>query len=276
MKMKMEESILKDFIIVRRDLFREFESGTVSYSEFITYVWLCRIADSFGYAHIKSHKLLAESLPLDIKPNTVGVILRSLRSHKWIDYEDRRGSRKGFKITIGFWPVGKGYFRNLDSIHDVANDITDINSDPHTSHLDSNVSLNNHMLPILQNSKETAHFSDKAKNQITSHNIKKEINKKIKQIDTSTSVDEDCIKVSEFRADTVSKMKLVEVARLSEERCMNYLIGKYNKHGENLLRILDKCIDNFNESNLENIESRPAYMNSLIEFELSQIELSGQ
>ncbi len=115
MKLNMEESILKDFIIIRREQIRSFESGDITHSELLTYIWLCYIADSYGYAHVRSYSWFAERLPIKIKGNTVGVIMRSLRDHKWIAYSDRQGSRTGFKVTIGYWPLGKGKFRQLRS-----------------------------------------------------------------------------------------------------------------------------------------------------------------
>lgn len=274
MKMIMEESILKDFIIVRRDQFRSLESGLINYSEFITFVWLCYISDKYGYAHVLSYKWLAERLPISVKPNTVGVIMRSLRNHRLIDYSDRKGSRRGFKVTLGYWPLGKGMFRNLNSKVDEFNIIITPTESVLSSQVNKEVLIQNHRLPVLLNSIKTGVSMKSSHSLITGHNNDKKKEIKKENIDISTAINEgDCISVSGFNPQLGEHARLHFIAEMCNETCMNYLLGKYKQHGLELIKVLGKCELLYREANLKEIDNKPAFMNSLIEKELNFIDL---
>ena len=272
----MEEPILKDFIIIQRDIFRMYESGKISYTELVVFEWLNYIADKYGYAHIRSYSWLSERLPLGIKGNTVGVVMRSLRNHKFIEYSDRQGSRRGFKVKIGYWPTGNGMFRRLGDTEDEQSINLPTSGDTLQSQVGEEVRLKNHKLPILNNSAKTEGFTDNVAQLITSHKNDIEKKKENKSIDMSiTNKEGDCIYVSGFNSTSGEQETLRRVAELCEEPCMNYLLGKYKRHGQQLIRVLSRCEMLYKEADLQKLDNKPAFMNSLVEQELKSIDLGN-
>jgi hypothetical protein len=259
----MEESILKDFIIIRRDQFRSFESGEISYGELITYIWLCRTADMYGYAHVRSYGWLAELLPIKFKANTVGVMMRSLRSHKFIDYSDRQGSRSGFKVTIGFWPVGKGKFRQLDNY--VSKEIDDSYKkvDLNQSHLTEDVVSENHKLPRLLNGLKSVEKMASIHDVITSRNndIKK---KKENDNDShkSFSFKKRDYSVGGFVPSSPEEARCLKISQVLKEKNVSFCIGIYRKHG---MAPLELAVEEFKKADLQTIDNPRAFFNSLVQ-----------
>ena len=272
--MNMKESILKDFIIIRRDTFRMYENGTISHTELLVFVWLNYIADKYGYAHVRSYSWFAERLPLDIKGNTVGVVMRSLRSHRFIDYSDRQGSRRGFKVKIGYWPTGNGMFRQLEDAGDEELVNSLIVDDVSESQVREDVFPKNHKLMQLKHSEKTTKSMSSVSDIITSHknDTKKEIKKE--NVDISTTVNNgECINVSGFNPQLGEHAQLQHFAQLCGDECMNYWLGKYNKHGKNALDAMFRAEVKYKEAPEEKVKHGPSFFVSLIEEELISIDL---
>lgn len=262
----MEESILKDFIITRRDQFRSFESGEISFSELITYIWLCYIADSYGYAHVRSYGWFAERLPIDVKGNTVGVIMRSLRNHKLIDYSDRQGSRSGFKVTIGYWPIGKGKFRQLGKNEDCESADSAITKTVNESHLIEEVASENHKLPTLLNSAKTVEKMASIRNLLTSHNIDME-KKKEKENESSKSLSfkKKDFRVSVFRPDSYEEQQCLDLAIAIGDEEVGFMLGIYRKYG---FTPLIRAKGEFDKVHGIKKDNPPAFFNSLVQQQL--------
>lgn len=96
------------FIPIFRYVVEHLEQRKITYREYELYIWLRMHANMYGITSVDIPSILC-NLTHFKSTDYVTKIIRSLRSKKYIYYQDRKGHRGSFQIKFDYW-IGKGGF----------------------------------------------------------------------------------------------------------------------------------------------------------------------
>lgn len=269
----MKSEKLSDFVTAPRRIYRSYEGGEITATEYYLYMTLRNIADIKGVAHVKSYGWLAGRMPGNkkLKPNTVGKALKSLLDKREISFNPSQGIRSGYKVYLMDWPLETGVVRTSENFFDkkpvtsddiVRNEAND-ESDP--------MSLpKNHMSDYEKRSPRNGFSPSSVSDEITSrYNDNNNIKKNENTIACNKGME--CIPTASFRADTLNEGRLVDFARLCGDRCINFYLGKFKEYGERAIEAMERAEVIYLEvTSKSQIINKPAYFNSLVCDELSK------
>lgn len=106
------ESKTKSYSTLPRYITEDYLDKKLQRNEWILLVWLRSIADPYGVVNANTAALRDDMFPL-VEVNTVVQLLRSLRSKKYIYYENHQGHRGSFRIKVDEWLLKDKGFRSI-------------------------------------------------------------------------------------------------------------------------------------------------------------------
>lgn len=112
---------LKNYVVVPRSIAADYRNGVINRAELHTYLWMRICGNPYGIAHMSLETVAEDVFGSSKKKNYVNKIMLSLKSKRYIFYEQRSGRRGSFEVHFGDWIVpgkneaGNPIIKNLDS-----------------------------------------------------------------------------------------------------------------------------------------------------------------
>jgi hypothetical protein len=116
----MSDSGLKNYVVVPRSVAADYRNGRINRAELQTYLWMRINGNPYGIAHMSLETVAEDVFGSSKKKNYVNKIMLSLKSKRYIFYEQRSGRRGSFEVHFGEWIIpskdeaGKPIIKNLD------------------------------------------------------------------------------------------------------------------------------------------------------------------
>lgn len=251
----MTEQKLKDFVPIQRDYFRANLDGTISDTEFTTLLWLHYLATANGVVHASSNSWLANNIPVDIKPNTMGKLLKSLRNHEYIQFENRQGSRSGFKVFLMNWKDKNGNIRTSDNFKITSQTTQRVQrQSEHTEE----VVEQNHMSDHLINKQKTDDFTEPNSESITSsynENQNETENYKTNVRTVKQTKTDDFAHQVKSEADD----RLYRIAESVGDKEMGFVFSIFGDYGDHGISVMEDVARDLIDK--PSIGNKPAYFN---------------
>jgi hypothetical protein len=103
---------LRPYTATPRFIAEDVRSGKMTSSEWRVYQWLRINANPYGISTTSISSIRDDIYP-DVSINYINQLLLSLRSKKYLYYEDRQGHRGSFDVHFGDWRLPNGQIRQL-------------------------------------------------------------------------------------------------------------------------------------------------------------------
>lgn len=235
-------------------------------NEWILLVWLRSIADPYGIVNANTTALRDDMFP-SVEVNTVVKLLRSLRSKKYIYYENHQGHRGSFRIKVDEWLLKDKGFRSIahlftqkqgedePQMSEPAN--TEQSSEP--SHT---LEVPTHTLDETKSRLVEGFSMNPWRRELTSPYNEHDTEQKKENDDTLGNY-EGRTPVSAFEPRTYEEQRCAEIAKEVGEHSINPLLGVLRKDG---LRIIERAWGLYREDkeNGKHIDKPAAYFYGII------------
>lgn len=225
---------LENFVIFPRKIKQDLQCGYITPNEFYVYCYIRISGNPYGIASIGLDDIAnCISRGKKISINYCNKILLSLKSKRYIYYQDRTGRRGSFEIHLGNWMLPNKKIKTLDNLFESkkVRGNTKNESEPHTEGYQNSpcVSQSFHVenLPIesdfsfrkiRSDVRGSYNDTDKENNKII-YRSKKSLNK------------ENTITVEGFEPKDVNEYRCFEIAKEIGEKEMNYILSIYRLYG---------------------------------------------
>lgn len=136
----MEKHGLTDYVVVPREIATAYRQRLINRPERDVYLWMRVNANPYGIAIMTLEGIAEDVLGSSKKKNYANRILLSLKSKRWVYYEQRSGQRGSFEVHFGDWilptrdEAGKNRIKTLDPLFENAAKRKEklVLSDPHS------------------------------------------------------------------------------------------------------------------------------------------------
>lgn len=118
----MSDVGLKNYVVVPRVVAADYRNGRINRAELQTYLWMRINGNPYGIAYMSLETVAEDVFGSSKKKNYVNKIMLSLKSKRYIFYEQRSGRRGSFEVHFGEWIVpgkneaGKPIIKSLDHL----------------------------------------------------------------------------------------------------------------------------------------------------------------
>lgn len=122
----MSETGLRNYVVVPRQVAADYRNGLINRAELNAYLWMRINANPYGIAYMSLETVAEDVLGSSKKKNYANKTLLSLKSKKYIFYEQRSGRRGTFEVHFGDWilpsknEAGKPIIKNLEAYFNAA------------------------------------------------------------------------------------------------------------------------------------------------------------
>lgn len=139
---------LKPFIPIPRSVAREFKDGVINRNELMLYLWMRINADPYGN-YTASIPALRDDILQKTSDNYVNKLLLSLRSKKYIHFQNHRGRRGSFEVKFGDFITPNGTITTI-----VGDPNTKQIANPNTAKPSNNSNVGQNLDPLSQKFQE--------------------------------------------------------------------------------------------------------------------------
>ncbi len=114
--MAMDKKGLKDFYITPRRIGRDLRSGKLTPDEWKVFMYIRQYGNPYGSADISLEDIRNDLYKGTKRPsiNYLNGVVLSLKSKRYIYYEERRGRRGSFEVHLDYWVRPDGTIKTLD------------------------------------------------------------------------------------------------------------------------------------------------------------------
>lgn len=251
---------LQPYTTTPRYIAEDVRSGKMTPSEWRIYQWLRINASPYGISTTSISSLQNDIYP-GVSDNHINRILISLRSKKYLYFDNRRGRRGSFDVHFGDWPLPNQKIRTLDKYFskkgvrtpeevdmedglEVGYEVNEASQmlEQERKRLTEHVSMSREREEIRTSYNETDHEND--------HNDTLEKSMKYKT-------------AKEFQPKNHEEERCKEIAEKVGEKYMNSILRTYKRHG---LPILLSAFEVFMEDRGKGkmIDNPPAYFQGIV------------
>ena len=258
MNMKKE---IKPYVTIPRYIASDFRGGKLTPRELSLYLWIRINANPYGISIVSLPELMEE--PFKGKSeNSINKLLLSLRRKRYIDYKSRQGRRGSFEVHFGDWLLPDRKIKQLDNSHGHS-DVRDLAS------TDAVQGAEVAQSPPTQSPK-LEHMKSQLVNNFSNNQQTSEVRSSYNDTDNEKnnySFDKTFkgIEVGNFEPKNKEEEICWRIAKKLEEKNMDYILSKMNKHGIELIRSATILYSQVLKNGKTKIMNPPAYFNKLVE-----------
>ena len=112
----MEDQKLNNFYITSRQIGRDLRSGRLTPDEWRVYMYIRQFGDPYGVAVVSLENIRNDLYKSRKRPDTsyINRLVLSLKSKRYIYYEERTGRRGSFEVHLGDWVLPSKKIKTLD------------------------------------------------------------------------------------------------------------------------------------------------------------------
>jgi hypothetical protein len=130
----MQKEKIDSYVILPRSIVSDYRNGRLSIPERNLLTWLRSNGNPYGIAHVDLELLSKETFNTKVDKSYVNRLMLSLKSKRYIWYQERKGRRGSFEVHMGIWILPTGEIRYLDKYFDQpvvrSDDSTKVSSNP--------------------------------------------------------------------------------------------------------------------------------------------------
>ena len=227
---------LKNYVVVPRQIAADYRNGVINRAELNVYLWMRINANPYGIAYMSLETVAEDVLGSSKKKNYANKTLLSLKSKKYIFYEQRSGRRGTFEVHFGDWilpsknEAGKPIIKNLEAYFNAASvRRKKVLTNPHAELYSENSlqfqrlekpdkQVNNRDILDTENTEFRGPYNDKD-------------NETENETNRIFSYGKEAISLKEFVPRTYEEEMCLEFARELGETDMRFMLGSLKKHG---------------------------------------------
>ena len=251
---------LESFVPFPRRIASNVKSGVISGNEFLLYSWLRANLKPYGVTTI-SLSSLKDDIFKAVSENYINKLLHSLRSKRYIYYQDRQGRRGSFEVHMGELKLPSGQIRTLDKFFTQQEVRSDEASQPEVkAQVTPNNNTPSQKLGLVK-SHLTQRFSTNRQTQVRSSNNDNE-----KENYNNLSIEKTAFKgeaVNDYKPDSTETVRCYEIAKALGEKDMNFMLSVLREHG---LGTIERAWGLYQEKAQSNkIDNPAAYFNGIVQ-----------
>ena len=106
---------LENWVVIPRKIASDKRNGKITSSELFLLLWLRVNGNPYGIATISLKDIHEDIFNNKFTISYVNKLLLSLRSKRYLHYDDRTGRRGSFEVHFGDWILPNGNIRDIDS-----------------------------------------------------------------------------------------------------------------------------------------------------------------
>lgn len=130
----MQKEKIANYVILPRSIVSDYRNGRISIPERNLLTWLRSNGNPYGIANVDLELLSKETFNTKVDKSYINRLMLSLKSKRYIWYQERKGRRGSFEVHMGDWILPTSEIRHLNKYFDqpvVRSDgVTKANSNP--------------------------------------------------------------------------------------------------------------------------------------------------
>lgn len=225
---------LENFVIFPRKIKQDLQGGYITPNEFHVYCYIRISGNPYGMASIGLDDIAnCISRGKKVSINYCNKILLSLKSKRYIYYQDRTGRRGSFEIHLGNWMLPNKKIKMLDNFFETnkvrgdAKNKSELHTEEYQNSPHTSQSFHIENIPI-----ESDFSFKKIGNDVRgSYNDTDKENNKIIYRSKKSLKKENIIPLEEFESKDANEYRCFEIAKEIGEKEMNYILSIYRLYG---------------------------------------------
>lgn len=255
----MQKQRLENYVVLPRQIVSDWRNGLISKPERNLYTWLRQNGNPYGVAVVDLELLSKEAFNNEVGKSYINKLMLSLKSKRYIWYEERAGRRGSFEVRMGDWILPTKSISTLNRYFESSSDGGLVATDTiEQEEPDHEVNTFSQSFDTEESIADVDFISPEEVSSIRgTDNDNDTYNEKDNDRHSLATKD---IKVEDFEVHSHEDDQMKRIADCVGETSMGFILGIHKRHGAIGLNAM--MIEAANLADYKDVRNKPALFNS--------------